>query len=142
MAVILSGCLVYNNKKEILLLYRKDHGHYETPGGKIGAEDCKDIKNPTTAELSKTAVRELFEELGNELVFEDLTYFGKINFIIPGGRKGIAHKFATKVLNGKPRINEPEKFSKMDWLPIKELEKYPLSPDLILLISRLKKGFL
>ena len=33
--LILSGCLVVNENKELLLLYRKDHNHYETPGGKV-----------------------------------------------------------------------------------------------------------
>ncbi len=140
--IILAGCLVSNNKKELLLLYRKDHGHYETPGGKVEPDECGDFKNPTVDELARTATRELFEELGEDVVFEDLIYFDKVEFVIPDGRKATAHKFLTKIFTGKPRINEPEIFTKLDWIPVKEIEKYPVSPDLKLLTQKIKNRFL
>lgn len=140
--IILSGCLIINEKKEVLLLYRKDHQHYETPGGKIRLNECSNPNNPTIADLSKTAEREAYEEIGNGIKLAPLNYFGKVEFIIPDGRKAVANKFLTKIVSGKPRLNEPEQFSKMDYLPIARLEEYPISPDLKLLLEELKKKIL
>jgi len=136
--LLLSGCLIVNDKKELLLLFRKDHKYYETPGGKVKSEECLDFNKPTINELAKTAERELFEELGNNIKIEPLKYFGNINFTIPDGRKAIANKFLTKIISGKPIINEPETFSKLDYLPIQNLEDYPISPDLKLFLKNIK----
>ncbi|HLC58686.1 MAG TPA: NUDIX hydrolase [Candidatus Nanoarchaeia archaeon] len=136
--LVVAGSLIFNDKDEVLLLFRKDHQHYETPGGKINDEDCEDPKNRKIEDLKRTAERELYEELGSDIRFEDLQYFTKVEFTIPDGRKAIAHKFVTKLISGKPKINEPEVFSKFDWLPIKDLDKYPVSPDLKLLAPILK----
>ena len=137
--IILSGCLIVNEKSEILLLYRKDHKHYETPGGKIISEECSNPENPSIEDLAKTAERELYEELGDNIKVEELKYFGKVEFKIPVGRIAIANKFLTSIESGKPRINEPKIFSKLEYLPIKNLEHYPISPDLKLLLPKLKK---
>jgi 8-oxo-dGTP pyrophosphatase MutT (NUDIX family) len=140
--VILSGCLIVNDNKEILLLYRNDHHHYETPGGKIKAEECYVSGKPTIEELAKAAEREAYEELGKEMVLDKLTYFGSVDFVIPDGRKAVAHKFVTRVISGTPRINEPEQFSRMDYLPISRLEEYSISPDLRLLLLKLKENII
>ena len=58
--VILSGCLIINEKNEILLLYRNDHKHYETPGGKVEPDECKKPEKPTIEELAKTPERETY----------------------------------------------------------------------------------
>jgi ADP-ribose pyrophosphatase YjhB (NUDIX family) len=140
--LILSGCLVINEKKELLLLFRDKHNHYETPGGKVEHFEYSDPANfasPSVEDLKKTAERELTEELGNDFKYEPLKYFGAVEFTIPDGRLAIANKFITKVLSGTPKIAEPTLFSKLDYLAIKELDKYPISPDLILLFERLKK---
>lgn len=137
--IILAGCLVINKKREVLLLYRKKHGHYETPGGRVRTEECSNPENPTIDDLLKTAKRELFEELGDDIKVEQLEYFGKVAFTIPDGRLAIANKFVTKILSGKPKVNEPGDFSTFDYLPIETLEKYPISPDLKLLIPKLKE---
>ncbi|MBU4456900.1 MAG: NUDIX hydrolase, partial [Nanoarchaeota archaeon] len=128
--IILSGCLIINENKEVLLLYRKGHNHYETPGGKVHLEECKEKGVVTVDDLAKTAEREVFEELGDKIKIEKLKYFGEIEFIIPDGRLAIAHKFITKIVSGEPKINEANLFLKMDWLPLKHLGKYPISPDL------------
>ncbi len=140
--VILSGCLIVNAHKEVLLLYRKDHHHYETPGGKIKAEECSDWENPTIEELAKTAEREAHEELGTEMVLDKLTYFGNVDFVIPDGREAVAHKFVTRIISGAPKINEPELFNRMDYLPISRLEEYEISPDLKLLLPKLKENII
>ena len=137
--IILSGCLIINNKKELLLLYRKKHQHYETPGGKIKESECKDIKNPSIEELKNAATRELFEELGEDMVISDLKFFGAKEFVIPDGRESVANKFIVKIISGTPKINEPELFSKLEWLPISKLEEYPLSPDLKLFREKIKE---
>lgn len=137
--LILSGCLITNEKKEILLLFKKNHQHYETPGGKIEPFECRDPQHPTIDELRKTAERETFEELGNSLELTPFTYFGKVNFTIPDGREAIAHKFLTSIVSGNARVAEPEVFSKLEWLPLGTLDSYPVSPDLKLLAETLKE---
>lgn len=136
--IILSGCFIVNNQKEVLLLYRDDHKHYETPGGKVMLSECSNPENPTIKDLAKTAEREAYEELGDGIKLAGLSYFGKVEFTIPDGRKAIANKFFTKILSGKPRLNEPDKFSKMDYLPVERLKEYPISPDLRLFLDELK----
>ncbi len=137
--LILSGCLVLNDKKEILLLFREDHCHYETPGGKVRLSECKNPENPSVDDLSKAAERELYEELGNHINVEKLKYFDKAEFTIPDGRLAVANKFLTRIISGTPKINEPERFSKLEWLPLTTLEKYPISPDLRILLPMLKE---
>jgi len=134
---ILSGCLVLNNKKEILLLYKDKWKHYETPGGKVDIDECSNPENPTIEDLRKTAERELFEEVQG-IIVQELEYFGNIKFKIPNGREAVAHKFLARYLSGEPKVNEPETFSKVEWISIKELTKYNLSPDLMSMSDKLK----
>lgn len=140
--IILSGCLILNEKQEILLLYRSDHNHYETPGGKVRLRECENQANPSEEDLKKTAKRELYEELGRDIEIKELEYFGKVEFEIPGGKLAVANKFITKILSGIPKLNEPEIFSKFDYLPIESLEKHSISPDLKLILPKLKKKFI
>jgi 8-oxo-dGTP pyrophosphatase MutT (NUDIX family) len=137
--IILSGCLIFNDNNELLLLYRTDHNHYETPGGKVELEECDNPENPSIDDLARTAKRELHEELGDDFEAEKLVYFGNVSFTIPDGRLAIANKFATKIISGTPKVNEPERFSKYDYLPVEKLEEFPISPDLKLLVPKLKK---
>ncbi len=136
--LILSGCLIINEKKEILLLFKKNHQHYETPGGKVDPSDCEDYPDLTLEDLRKTAERETFEELGDSIELAPLTYFRTVEFTIPDGRKAVAHKFITKIVKGEPLVAEPKIFSKLDWLPLAKLDSFPISPDLKLLQDRLK----
>lgn len=140
--ITLSGCLIVNEHKEVLLLYRSDHHHYETPGGKIKPEECSNPESPAIEELAKAAEREAYEELGEDIKLERLTYLGNVDFVIPDGRAAVAHKFVTRIISGTPRINEPEQFSRMDYLPISRLEEYSISPDLRLLLPKLKEYFI
>jgi len=43
--LILVSCIVVNSEKEILLLYKKKHNFYETPGGKVEEVDFSGRKN-------------------------------------------------------------------------------------------------
>lgn len=137
--LILSGCLVINDKKEVLLLFRTKHRHYETPGGKVNPAECKNPPNPSEEDLAKTAERETYEELGKGIKLGKLKYFGKTEFTIPDGRLAVANKFLTRIILGKPVLAEPELFSEIKWLPLEKLEQYPVSPDLKLLAPRLKE---
>ncbi len=136
--IVLSGCLIINDKKEILLLFRKDHKHYETPGGKVEASECLDPNNPSIDELRKTAEREVFEELGNNIRISKPEYFGKVEFVVPDGRKAFANKFITKIISGEPIVAEPDIFEKFDYLQINKLQDYPISPDLRLFLKKYK----
>lgn len=133
--ILLSGCIIIENNK-ILLLFREDHQHYETPGGHVKKEDCIDIKNPEVEELKKVAMRELLEEV-KDINIVSMEYMAHISFRTPDKRKAVAHKFLTKIKGG-PKINK-DLFEYCDWLDIDELEEYPLSPDLILLLPEIRK---
>ena len=134
--LILAGCLILNKKKEILLLFKKKHKCFETPGGKL---DAKKDKGKTKIEkLRNTARREALEELG-KISLSELEYFGSVDFIIPDGRKARVYKFSTSIMKGKPKLMEPKEFSCMKWIPIKRLEQYPISPDLKKLSKKIKK---
>lgn len=137
--LILSGCLIINDKKEVLLLFRTKHGHYETPGGKVDTSECRNPSNPSESDLAKTAERETYEELGNGIKLAKLKYFGKAEFTIPDGRLAVANKLITKIISGKPVLAEPELFSAIKWLPLERLAEYPVSPDLKLLAPKLKE---
>jgi len=139
--IILSGNLIINDKKEVYLLYRMDHQFYETPGGKVRVSESRDIKHPTLKELKMTAQRELYEEVGGIKEIISMDYFGKVSFEIPDGRNAIAYKFITKVegkLYAKEKIFDK---NKSKFIAYNELEKYPLSYDLKLLLPRIKRYF-
>jgi len=134
--LILSGCLVVDNKNEnILLLMRKDHRFYETPGGKMKEGET----------LEETALRELKEEVGGITKIKSVEYFGNIKFTVPDGREAVANKFIVKIPSSSMsavKVNEPDNFMSADWLPVKDLDKYPLSPDLKVLAPEIKKRLL
>lgn len=133
----LSGMLIYDNKNNLLLLHRIKHDHYETPGGKVEKLDCEDSVKIIEKDFLNTAIRETFEELGQEFIFEEPKYLKGINFEIPNGQKATAHKFKTKILFGTPKINEPELFDEIKWFSKEELKKEEskISPDLKLFLK-------
>lgn len=132
--LLLAGNLVINEKQEIYLLYRKDHWFYETPGGKVKLEECVNYAAPTREELEKVAKRELLEEVGGIEKIVSMIYFKSIGFKIPDGREAIAHKFITRIKgNPYPQERGFDK-EKSRWIPLAELYRYPLSPDLSLLV--------
>ncbi len=137
--LILSGCFILNERKELLLLHRKDHDHYETPGGKVDVGECKNPDTISEEELLKTAQREVYEELGRNIILAPLQYFGSVEFIIPDGRLAIANKFLTSIVSGKPELAEPHLFDALEYIKISDLDTKPLSPDLKLF---LKQGLL
>lgn len=137
--LILSGAIITNSEKQILLLLKKTHNHYELPGGKVNLEECKDSANPTLEELSQNAEREAYEELGDDIVLDNLIYFAKIEFMIPDGRQGLGYNFTTRIISGKPRINEPDNFSDLKYFDIDELDNLNIAPNLRLLLPKLRE---
>ncbi|MCF7866896.1 NUDIX domain-containing protein [Candidatus Woesearchaeota archaeon] len=129
--IVLSGNIILNDDYRIYLLFRNKHAHYETPGGKLEENES----------LEETAKRELLEEVSGINVIS-MDYFGSVAFLIPDGRKAIAHKFITKI-KGNPYPNETlfDK-DKSKWINLSDLEKEPISPDLKLFLPKLKSSFL
>ena len=134
--LLLSGMIV-NDKKEILLLYRKDHHHFETPGGKLEQTDCKNPEKITLDDFVRAVKREVAEELGN-IVIEEPKLSLSTEFKIPDGRPAIVYKFLTKLVSGKPEIQEKELFSRFEWIPIKNIKEFPVAPDLKILAEKLR----
>lgn len=112
----LSGCAIIEDGK-LLLLWRKKHGHYEFPGGKVKSGES----------LERAAARETKEEIGCDVEIEK--YIGYENFYIDN-RDFRSHKYLAKIKNGHaPRVMEEELFGEIFWLPIKEYKKYAVAPN-------------
>ncbi|USN45747.1 MAG: NUDIX hydrolase [Candidatus Woesearchaeota archaeon] len=137
--LILVSQFVRNSKNEVLLLFRKDHRHYETPGGKLKRDECEQFQQPREEELKKAAKRELHEEVGQHIKISKQTLFRIVRFDVPDGRKAIAYKFVADLLSGEPILQEPELFDHFKWITIDDLETMNLSPDLKLLGNELKE---
>ena len=136
--IILSGCLILKDNS-LLLLYQSKHRHFETPGGKVEFNECENPEDPTEDDLKRTAERETYEELGDKIKLKDPEYFANTAFTIPDGRRAVAHKFLTKIISGEPIVNEPENFDRLEFLPVKNLEDFPISPDLKILLPQIKE---
>jgi len=132
--VVLAATLIINDGK-VLLLYRKDHQWFETPGGKVRLAECRDPSKPQVKDYERCALRELKEELG-DIKVKPLEFFCRVEFSIPG-RELVAYKFTTELISGEPKVQEPELFAKAQWLPIDKLKEFPLSPDLKLICGKL-----
>jgi 8-oxo-dGTP pyrophosphatase MutT (NUDIX family) len=124
--ISLAGCVIINNKK-ILLLQRLKTGWYELPGGKL-----HDNESPREA-----AKREFKEELKC-----DAGVIRKIGIkaFKENGKILVYHWFLAKIKNGQvPQLGEPEKFNRFRYIPITNISRYKLSPNMRNLVSKLKK---
>ena len=107
----LSGCVIINDGK-ILLLLKKKHNHYELPGG-------KSEEGETTEE---TALRETKEEIGCDVKL--IKYIGYREFNI-NNKEYRSHNFLAEIQEGQePRVAEPEVFGEIFWMPIADYKKY------------------
>ncbi|MDD3175585.1 MAG: NUDIX hydrolase [Candidatus Nanoarchaeia archaeon] len=117
MVVSLSGCVIVNKKEEMLLLWKIKHQHYEFPGGKV--------ENGET--LEQTAFRECQEELGIDVTI--IKCLGCEEFTIDGDNYK-SYKYLGIIENNQtPKVNEPEKFEKLFWLPIRKYQIYSCAPN-------------
>ena len=126
MTLVLSSALVIKDRS-ILLLHRIDHGHYETPGGKIRADECADPAHPTEEELLRCALRELAEEV--DCVAEPIGPPIMHVFTVRDGRRASVAKFPMRYVSGSLAIREAL-FDHARFVPIEELAQLRLSPDL------------
>jgi 8-oxo-dGTP pyrophosphatase MutT (NUDIX family) len=133
-----SGTFIINDHSEVLVLYRRNHDRYETPGGKPNPGECKTPSRPTIGELEKIALRETTEELGKGIRLKETQYIGNVEFYRTDGKRMKVAKFFTTLASGIPKVGEPDTFSHMRYIPIDKLHKYSLAKDLRLFIPKLK----
>jgi 8-oxo-dGTP diphosphatase len=123
----LAGCVIISNNR-ILLLHRISKNCYELPGGKV-------IAGETPRE---TAIREFKEELNCDI--EIIRKIGEKEF--EEDEKVMLYTwFLAKIRDGQtPTIGEPNVHDHFKYLPIYNLEDYPLSSNMKSLVQELKTG--
>lgn len=135
--VILASCIILNEKNEILLLKRHE-GYYETPGGKVRPNDCINPKKTVRTDFLRAALRELHEELGENIKIKNPKFFARIAFKTLAGKNAVVYKFIMQYKSGRLRLCEPKTFEKFKWIKISELERYQMSPDMVKLIPKIR----
>ncbi len=139
--VVNSGIIIINKQNEkssILLLKRKDHKHWELPGGKV---DLRDKLNHSKFDtLKNAAIRETKEETNinckNKL--SNLKPFF-IDFISSEGKKRRSYNFVA-FSNKVPKLEKG--FSDWKYIQLSAFSKYKLAPNVIILDDMIKKGLL
>jgi 8-oxo-dGTP pyrophosphatase MutT (NUDIX family) len=138
---ILAGCVILNEKGEVLLLHRKaglnSRGifrdeQWELPGGKN--EDPEES-------LEETAVREVWEETGlSAKILQKIgeCFFPEDDYILR------YHWFLAEIVEGVPEIPEEEKktFDNVQYFAWEELHqnKLPLSQNMRKLVAEYFQG--
>ncbi|MES2517216.1 MAG: NUDIX hydrolase [Bacteroidota bacterium] len=127
-----SVVIVENNH---LLLMRYRYGNtdvFNLPGGNVDKGET----------LASTVVRELQEELGIDIVLEQMILTGDV--IMPAGKEDVLHcVFKAKILKGIPILN-PVETSALEavWKSIDELDKLDMYPNVGKDLQRvLSQGF-
>jgi 8-oxo-dGTP diphosphatase len=111
-----SGCAIIENSK-LLLRFKKKEGHYEFPGGIVEAGET----------LEQTAIREVKEEIGCEIVVEK---YAGCEEIEKEGALLQLHVFFARLKPGSvPCEMEPEEFGDIIWMPLTEYSEYPLASN-------------
>ena len=112
----LSGCAIINGDK-LLLIWKRKHGHYEFPGGKVRPGETNE----------QAALRETKEELGVDV--DLIRYICYKEFHIDN-KDFRSHKFFAKIKEGqKPKVMEPEVSREIIWLPMREYKEYSVAPN-------------
>lgn len=117
MRIQLSSGVIINEKNELLVLFKRNHKHYEFPEGKV--EEGESLK--------EAAKRECREELSVKISV--IKYIGSedIDF---DERSFISHKYLAVIKKNEiPKVNEPEEFENIFWMPIIEYKKYSCAPN-------------
>ncbi len=118
MEINLAGCVIIKDDA-ILLLHRIKTDWYELPGGKV-----EENEDPQT-----TAIRELKEELNIDV--EIIRKIGQKDFSENNNVMHYTWYLAEMKENQIPRINEPEKFDRFEYINIKDLQNHQLSPNMV-----------
>ena len=139
----LAGNLIVRENK-VLLLYRKDEGHWEVPGGKVEEDE-----SPTEA-----AVREAEEEIGVEVELEKPFYTGEFQH---SGKMFLWHGYIAEIKEEEPSLEDadcscgesacssnPEeccedRFEKLEWFKGSELDNLELAPNLEMILPALRR---
>jgi len=119
----LAGNLIVQNSK-ILLLYRKDEGHWEVPSGGV-----KENESPTEA-----AVREAEEKIGVEVSLEKPFYSGEFQH---NDEIFLWHCYQASI-EEEPEVQE-NKFEKLEWVKASELDELELAPNIEMILPALRK---
>ncbi|MFH1276582.1 MAG: NUDIX domain-containing protein [Candidatus Woesearchaeota archaeon] len=133
---VVGGFIVKNGK--VLMLFQKIGKHWESVGGKVEADSCKNPEEPTLEELQHNLEREIHEEIGTDITVKEMYYLGKKLFRNHHNNEFIMHKFVV-FSSGEPVVNEPEMFEKLEWIPIVKMETYNISNGSKPFISLLKE---
>ena len=114
--IALAGCAVISEGK-LLLLWKREHGHYEFPGG--GVEPGESFE--------ETALREMREETGCAVSL--VKPLGVFDFSV--GEEGHrCHLFLAKLKPGEePRVMEPEEFRNLIWMPLADYRRYAVASN-------------
>ncbi len=120
----LAGCLIVEESK-ILLLHRRDEGHWEVPGGKV-----EEGESPTEA-----ARREAEEEIGVEVELEKPFFSGEF---MHDGDIFLWHAYLSDIEQGEPGLEE-EKFDDIRWFDPSELDELELAPNLRMILPALRE---
>lgn len=123
--VELAGNLIVDDR-QILLLYRKDEGHWEVPGGKV-----EDDESPTEA-----AVREAREEIGVDVELEKPFYSGEFQH---DGQMFLWHGYVAKIGDDEEPELKEGKFSELKWFYSTQLDGIELAPNLEMILPALRK---
>ena len=112
----ISGVAILKDEK-ILLVWRDDMNQYEIPGGKIKPGEIEEF----------AAVREAKEIIGCPV--DVIKKFMNIEIDV-NGEKMRSHIYQGYIREQfKPRIQQPEIFSEIAWVPIAEHTKFKLAPN-------------
>jgi ADP-ribose pyrophosphatase YjhB (NUDIX family)/uncharacterized protein with PQ loop repeat len=115
------GCLILNDRKEILLIrrsgeVRNEAGWWSKPGGGVKFGE----------KVEEAMIREMKEELDIEV--EIIGYLPHTDHIITketneDEQHWVAFNFIAKIINGQPKNMEPHKCDKIGWFPLDKLPK-------------------
>jgi mutator protein MutT len=109
------GALIVNDKDEALLMKRgpkskNEAGYWSKPGGSVEFGE----------KVEDAVKREIREELGIEI--ELVRFLDFTDHIIGSeNQHWIAFNFLAKIINGEPKIMEPEKHDEIRWFRLDDL---------------------
>lgn len=130
------GAVIINDKGNLFLSQRgekaqNERGKWEFPGGALEFGE----------NFEATMIREMREEFGFEI--EPFYQLEPFNHYLPDEHQHwVALCFVCKVVNGKPKIIEPEKCQDIGWFSLVEAKKLDLTKTAVQRIKQLESGIL